>query len=426
MTQYEPNTRGDLDDRVRLVLGDDELLITESYDVHQGVLTQPSAFSLRLGYGGLIADLIAKYDPGTKFQLYIGDALRFTGFTDDDVAAGETGATKWTITGRDVLARLHDKYIPADKTYTNHTYEEFVFAVIKDALGDAAVIASTNVGNRLTLAGLAGTSTGGGTSTKKTTPIVAGIGINPTAAAVVSAAIAQQGAAGDPAPDAAQPAKSSAPAMQAKAGERYYDFLKKELDRAGLCLWATADGEAYVLTAPDGQQRPIGRLVRKRGTSGNVVNVLTGRRTRATSKRFSEVLIFARGGGGKTGRTTSQAKYEDSEMQGWGFDRPFVVRDHKCANAKQAEYLARRKMAESRRAGFTLVYTVAGHTFPALGTGERAVWTPDTVIDVDDDEFNLHGSFYLEQVAFRRNPQTTTELTLLRPEDLVFAEDPPQ
>ena len=83
-------------------------------------------------------------------------------------------------------------------------------------------------------------------------------------------------------------------------------------------------------------------------------------------------------------------------------------------------------MAESRRAGFNLTYTVAGHTFPTLGTGERGVWTPDTVVDVDDDEFGLYGSFYVEQVGFRRQPQTTTELTLLRPADLVFAEDPPQ
>lgn len=435
MGRYEVNTRGDLDDRVRLLLGGDELIITEGYDVHQGVLTQPAAFSIRIGSGSIVAALAEKYPPRTKFQLFIGDGLRFTGYTDGYTAAGENGATELTVNGRDILAQLHDAYIKADKTYKDRTYGELVFSVLKDALVDATLIVDTNVENRLTQAGLAGVSSGAAGASTRVDPIIAPTpqeALGKGVAAIVAAAQAQQAppeedaAATQKRLDANKP-KNAKGTMQAKAGERYYEFLKKELDRAGLCLWSTADGEAFVLTAPDGQQRPIARLVRKRGGgNGNLVNVLHARHTNDSSKRFSEVIVYARSGGGKKGRTVANAKYEDAEMKAWGFNRPLVLRDAKCANEKQAEYLARRKMAECRRSGWNLSYTVAGHTFPVLGTGERGTWTPDTVVDVDDDELGLYGSFYVEQVAFKRSPQTTTDLTLLRPADLIFAEEFPE
>lgn len=427
--RYEPNTRGDVNDRVRLVLGDDELLITEGYDVQQGVLTQPSAFSLRLGHGGLARELFAKYPPRTKFQLYIGEALRFTGWTDGYRGAGQAGATEVTFNGRDVLARLHDACVRADKTYTNRTYGDLVFSAIQDATGEATVISTENTSNRLTLAGLnaAGGAGAGSGVGKKRDPIVATSFQDGLSKAITQIVADQNAAAGNEGDIkqklATNKAKNAQGAMLAKAGERYYEFLKKELDRAGLCLWATADGEAYVLAAPDGNQAPIAALIRRRGTSGNVVNVLAATYTNDTSRRFSEAIVLARGGGKKTGRTTSSATYADPEMKALGFDRPKVVRDAKCSDAKRAEYFARRTIAEANRAGINYTCTVAGHTFPTLRTGERAVWTPDTVVYVQDDELGIEGPWYVEQVAFKRDPKTTTELTLLRIQDLVFAED---
>lgn len=430
--RYEPNTRGDVNDRVRLVLGDEELLITESYDIRQGVLTQPSAFSLRLGHGGLVKKLREKYPPRTRFQVFVGEALRFTGWTDGFRLAGQNNASEATFNGRDILARLHDAYIRADKTYTNRTYGDLVFSVIKDATGEATVIADENVDNRLTQAGLnAAGGAGAGSGVGKTRqPIVAGSNLDGLAKALTQIVEDAQAAANNDASTKEKLAKNKAKqaqgAMLAKAGERYYDFLKKELDRAGLCLWATADGEGYVLAFPDGNQAPIAALVRRRGTSGNIVNVLSATYTNDTSKRYSEVIVLARGGGKKTGRTTSTGSYEDPEMKALGFDKPLVLRDAKCSNAKQAEFLARREIAKANRSGINYQCTVAGHTFPTLRTGERGVWTPDTVVYLQDDEFGVEGPWYVEQVAFHRNPATTTELTLLRIQDLVFADDPPQ
>jgi prophage tail gpP-like protein len=98
------------------------------------------------------------------------------------------------------------------------------------------------------------------------------------------------------------------------------------------------------------------------------------------------------------------------------------VRDVNVSTDEQAEFFARRKLAESRRTGWQLTYTVAGHSTRAIGGLGRAVWTPDTVVEVEDDEFGLRDLFYIEAVDFRR-PPTTTTLTLMRTGDLVFGSD---
>jgi prophage tail gpP-like protein len=107
-------------------------------------------------------------------------------------------------------------------------------------------------------------------------------------------------------------------------------------------------------------------------------------------------------------------------MVALGYERPLVHRDVNVTNDKQAEFYARRVLAESRRASWQLIYTMAGHSTDSL-LGGRAVWAVDTVVDVADDEFGLNGSLWIESVTHRRNPQTTTEIVLMRGDDLVFA-----
>ena len=49
-----------------------------------------------------------------------------------------------------------------------------------------------------------------------------------------------------------------------------------------------------------------------------------------------------------------------------------------------------------------------------------AVWTPNTTVQVDDDEFGLHGVYWLESCEYKRAPQTETVLRLMRVTDLLF------
>lgn len=380
-TETFGDVTGSLDDSVRLVIGTETVVVAESYEVHHAILTQPSTFTLRLGWGSVLQGLIAKCTPGTPFQLLIGDVLQHTGQIDGYEANsdGSSGGTL-SIHGRDNLAKLHDAFVTEEKSYEDKTYYEMVESVLLDIVG-THVLTSYNDANR-----------------KLTT----GIGVVPTAQ-----------------PDTTNATAPSAKQLRTRIGERWYEFLKRELDRAGLFLWTAADG-SYVLSAPNANQPPIYKIIRQRGQTRNAVNVEVARYRNATEGRYSHAIVYGKGGGKKAGRTKYKGEFDDPEMIAWGFNRPLVLRDVNVSNSAQAEFYARRKLAETRRAGWNLTYSAAGHTIPSLLTGERAVWAVDTVVSVVDEELGLSGDYYVEQVVFRRNPATTTEITLMRPDDLLF------
>jgi prophage tail gpP-like protein len=200
------------------------------------------------------------------------------------------------------------------------------------------------------------------------------------------------------------------------------------LDRAGLFLWAAADG-TFVLDTPNGAQDPSYRLVRQRDDKPGASNVKSYHYSRDATHRHSEVVVYGKGGGRKQGRAKSKGGFEDEEMIALGYKQQLVLRDPKCENAAQALFLAKRRIAEERRQGIRLEYTIAGHTLPAFskdddngGASRFAVVTPDTVVQVDDHELGIHGPWYIERVRRTRSPHTETTLGLMRPEDLVFGE----
>lgn len=384
----QQDVTGNLDDRVQFLIGEDgdqqDAVILESYEVTRSILTQPCAFSVRLGWGGVTKDLLGTFKPHLPVQLVVNDAIQMTGNVDDIEASGEVGATEVSLHGRDALAPLHDAFIEEELSLSNATYAQLVEKALDATLDDWALTYS-NEDNR---------------------KLVTGIGVKQTAALNL-----------DPTQGATGP---TAKVLKAHMGDRWYEYVKRQLDRAGLFLWATGNGH-FVLSAPNAKQLPAYRILRRRGQTRNEVNVISARYRNATSMRYSECVIYGRGGGRKFGRTKIAGKFVDDEMTALGFKRPLVLRDINVTNEEQAVFYARRKLAESRRAGWNLTYTVAGHTIPNLVGSERAVWAPDTVVNVVDDEFGLNDNYYLEKVVFRRNPQTTTELTLMRGADLVFA-----
>lgn len=384
---------GDGNDVVRLVLAGNDVLQSEAYEVHGAILTQPAAFSLRIGSGDLAREIVAKYPPRTPFKIYVGSALRFTGFTDGWELSDGNGATEVTIRGRDNLAQLHDAYVTAEVSFTNLTFGDLVQKALDASGYDSTVLKYTNAGNRSVLAGLSVSET--------------------------KAPRDPSGTSDGSLPDAG----STAPvqrALQAKVGERWYEFITRCLATQGFFLWCAADG-TFILSEPNANQRPTYRIARQRGATRNAVNVTRASLVNDTTTRFTEAVIYARGGGRKFGRQKAKGTFTDDEMIGYGFERPFVHKDVNVTSADQAAFYARRKLAEARRNGWRLSYTVSGHSIPSLAGG-RAVWTPDTIVDVQDDEFGIHESYWIEGVTFRRDEQgTSTELSLIRPADLVFA-----
>lgn len=384
MASFGSDARGGIDDRVRITLGGEDLLIAESYTVRQSFLTQPSTFSIRLGHADVVAKLLAKYPPNTPYKLYIGDVLQQSGRVDDIEASGSSGGSSVTISGRDGMALLVDACVRADRSYTSESYADVVRSVLTEVVGPESVLVFTNQTNRSVQAGT--------TVTQSDLPI-------------------------DPVAIPTSAAKERP--MRAKAGQRWYQFLKDQLDRAGLFLFCAANGD-YVLTAPNAAQPPITRIVRRRGQHGDIANIISYRYRNATSSRYSTALIHGCGGGLKAGRQKTKGLFDDTEMIGYGFDRPLVLRDKKSSTAGHAEALAHRKIAESRRAGWNLTYTLAGHTAPKLNSVDRVVWAVDTVVEVDDQEIGLYSTDWVESAEFTRGPETRTTITLMRPDDLAF------
>lgn len=382
MPEFDSDYTGGVNDRVTLLLDGEQVLISESYEVHQAILQQPGVFSLRLGTDTVAREILKKYPPNTPFALRIGSTQRMLGWTDGTHARGKAMALD--VKGRDVMSILGG-FIQVEKTFVAKTYLELTQRVL-ERVGFKGTVITTNADNRKVLTG--------------------------TDVLVLDE---EEGTLDEV--DAAGPQGSVFRQMQARVGERWHHFLKRELDRAGLFVWPTADGNVC-LSRPNAKQKPTYRIVRKRGQAVGACTIEDFDYSNDTAGRFSEAVVYGRYGGKKYGRAKSKGGYVDQEMVDWGFNRPFVAHDVNVANEQQAAFYASRKLAEFRRAGWSLQYTVAGHSVPAIGGG-RAVWAPDTVVDVQDDELGLYGPYYVESVTFRR-PPTTTTLVLQRPEDLLY------
>lgn len=386
MAQPFQDVTGDLDDRVSLELNGKDAPILESYEVEKSILTQPARLRARIGWGGVTRDLLDVLPPNLPIRVFIGDVPCFIGALDGWEATDDAGATQIDLRARDNLAPLHDAFIEAELAVKNLTYAQLVEKALGETVGDFTLF-FTNESNR--------TLTAGTTIRQTTAPTV------------------------DPQQAVTGPVQR---VLQAHIGERWYEYVKRQLDHAGLFLWSAGDG-SFILSTPNSSQAPTYRILRRRGQTRNEVNVLRAALRNDTSGRYTEAVIHGRGGGRKFGRSHTQGTFTDDEMLRFGFKRPLVLRDINVTNNEQAAFYARRKLAETRRAGFSLMYTVAGHTIPsAIRTSERAVWIPDTIVNVTDEEYGIEEDFWIERCVYRRSSAgTTTELTLMRPADLVFA-----
>jgi prophage tail gpP-like protein len=374
---------GTVDERVRLVLGVDTVRYGESYEVRQGLLEQPGQFSLMLGRGDSLAPLIAAARPNLRFQLFIGDTPRFLGETQGHNSGYTRDSPGYVnVEGADFLAPLYRNFIRKEESLTEPTNADMVRHVLK-ACGISAELVFDNAENRRRQAG--------GTIRALAEPNVTEETITPGATA-----------------------GSVQRTLRAQLGESYASWVKRELDRAGLFMFPAADGRV-VMSRPNAQQLPCARIV-NRGGHSNVEACHWGFRT---ARRYAQAVIYGRYGGKKWGPAKAKGVFDDEEMQAFGFTNTITFHDVNVANQREAEFYASRKLAESRRAGFTLTYTVAGHSTPGLQGGGRIVWTPDTMVEVDDERIGVHDQFWVESCVYKA-PPTTTEVTLMRPADLLF------
>lgn len=407
-------------DKVILMLGGSEIQIATGFSMSQSIIKQPCEFQMRLGRGSTdrnaskgptIRELIAAAPPNTPFQVLVNNCLRMTGKTDGYRATAAGGsASELSIFGRDALAPLHDAHIHDEKSFNDATYKSLVESVLKIVGYKNFKLDATGAGARADRKLKSGVSVRELLPVRTVQEILDGKGEGQTAGAGHGGSTAHN-------------------TLQAKLGERWMDFLRKQLDRAGLFLWADGNGD-FILSAPNSNLAPTYRIVRRRGDTRDkmIGNVLHADLLNDTRPRYSRAYIYGKHGGKRQGVQKSKGDSKDQEMLDLGFDdeRAITIRDKYCQNAAQAAYLAQRKLAEGRRHGYQLVYTLSGLSTPSIGGQGNAVWTPDTCVEIEDEEFGIDSSspggnvFWIEQVDMQRAPHTTTTIHLMRPYDVIF------
>jgi prophage tail gpP-like protein len=367
-------------ERVTLQCNNKEIVLANSYEITISYLTQPAHFSLRLGSSAAVRELLKQFPPWSKFQLFIGGKLQQTGRVLEP-SVTESGGSSVQFYGEDALCTLQNGYIDAEKTYQEKTYTDFVRKILDEAGFRGVPLHANNAANRRMRSGI------------------------------------QVPLAQEPLLNSGRPLSP-----RAKLGERRLHFLNRHLERAGLFLFAAADG-SFVLSAPTVHQPPLYRILRRRGAPANDVSVrLSEYRNGIRTPRCSVCVVYARGGGRGGGRVKVSAQYEDAEMVSLGVDQPLTFHDSHCKTIKECEFFARRKVAEGRRAAWRLAYIVPGHATRTIGGG-KAVWTTDTMVEVADDELGIYDLFWLESVTHKMDGKSEALVHLMRPDDLVFGSD---
>lgn len=404
MVTYLSDELGTAADTISVSLDGEKLAITTGWSQTESILSQPSHWTLELGWGDVAADLLTKFRKRAVFQVFVGNQQQMYGEMQGVFSTMSLGqATTVTLRGYDYLHRLHKSYVRAAVDVKVNTYADLVWHALGEvgltggeATVDPTILRTDNNANRTIKAGVQITAL-------LPHETVQQILDNPNATAPT-------GTAG-----------SVATYPQAHVGETWLHFIRRYCDRAGLMLWSAADG-SFVLAAPDANQAASYAIRRRTGdptAGGNIVGHVYHN---DASERHSEIILYGRGGGRILGRVKAKGFFVDQEMVGFGYDQPKVHRDVNVHTSLEAEFFARRQLAEERRNGIRLEYVLSGLTLPFAPTGgtQRAVVIPDTVVTVDDDMLGINGDFYIESVTRSRSPQTSCTIRLMRIEDLIF------
>lgn len=386
------------DDRVQIRTGDNTLTTCTSYDVKTGIIDQPSTFSLRIGDGSLAAKLLKTYPANTAFQLLIGGAPQFSGYTEGRSSSGSANqGSELDIQGRSILAKLLSD-LEKEASFNAKTHRELV----EQALSDLDIIKPFSNGKRPDVL-----SSNGSARRQRS-----------------NLATIKAYDADDWTDILMQPAGNEGDGYQVlrtKLAEKYFDLLRKHLDTVGLLLWDSPAGD-IVVGRPNWRQAPSARLIRQLGRVAT--SNIEGHHFREDySQRLSEVAIYGRTHGRKYNKYTVSGAFTDDEMVNLGIHRVKVLRDVNVTSIAHAEAIAKKHLAASRRAAFTLEYQVRGHSTDSTHGGSL-IWTPDIVVDVVDEELGLSDKYYVEGCRYTRDAHGThTTLKLLEVQTLIFGDD---
>ena len=403
--------------RLRLPQGQVDLTNWTHYSFNSNFLTPTDAFSFTIGAERIDDKTKAALTVGARAALYINGNVQADGYIDAiTIAASSDSGTEFTIEGRDRLSRAVDSCADPRKTYKA---AQTILQVLQDIFGPFGWLSEDSfaLDNADNVGIMAGHTRGEKSSKSK----------KHFGEIIKSVKIHQ---------------------LRPHNGEGAFAFASRLTQRHGLWIWCSADGEQLVISKPDFDQDPLYKLRRRRGFE---TNVLSGSVKFDGSSQPSVVIADGFSGGGEFGKSRMVAyavnpyfgvdndgfvlpevlaavkPYPDAQqitLTTQPFPRrtpeetarPLFMHDDESHTPEQLANFVRREMSTLMHRSLVAHYTVVGHT------QDGAVWSVDTVVDVDDEVAGLKERMYVLGRTFAKSRQggTTTSLELVRLNSIQF------
>lgn len=349
--------------------------------------------------------------PGARVQLRVGGCTQATGFLDTvQRSASRSGGIIWTLEGRDVLGQAVDAQLDPRTQFKETQTLADLFRRVFTPFGWSTP-AQFNIDAHKD------------TATK--------IGRLPP----------------EPRPTAKAPREHKLAQVRPNPGEGAYAFAARVAKRAGMHIWASADGRLLNLGRPFFEQDANYTLIRRRGGAQN--NILDATARFDATEQPSWVVAEGYSGGGAWGKSKMRivvpnpalkfrdewqpllkeaqanaklVQLKDGAGKPLAFPlmsteraRPVYLRDDNSRTMADLEAYARREMMERVRKSLSYQVTVYGHG-QADGGGNFLPWAVDQVVDVQDEVAGVQEPMWVLSRTFSksRSSGTTTKLELIR------------
>lgn len=402
--------------QIRLRVMDEHVDLTRwtSYSFSSNFLTPSDGWSMTIGDGSLDDRQRRALRVGATVRLYVEDFPLAEGYIDRiEIGADRSKGTTYSIHGRDRLAPVVDSVAdPRIQFKTGTTLAEFLKKLLEPYgwVSDEHFEIDNSANRDAKTGGLRGTPLPKRKSRK----------------GKLSAFQIYQ--------------------LKPHNHEGLFRFIERTVERFGLFVRASADGDRIIVAAPDFDQAPRYQLIRD--FDGNT-NILEGGVVFDATDQPSVIIADGFSGGGEFGRGKVKSycvnPYFGMDEQGFISDevsavlrnypeaepvlfvtqpykqkaprippRPMFLHDEESKTQEQLNFFIKRTMSELLRKSLVAHYTVEGH-----GQTVEGVFTPwdvDTVVDVRDEVAGVTEYLYVLGRTFEKSRAqgTTTKLELIR------------
>jgi prophage tail gpP-like protein len=356
-------------------------------------------------YGGTALDVFA---PGTTIQIKINGQIQMTGYIEKvSERLDPHSGSVITIQGRDIMARVLEGHIDPLALYTTNSTLQ---SIVETTLAPFGItqIDNSDLLNINVMTGKTGLPDEDTTFTSKQLKSIKG-----------------------------------------KYGEGAFRFIERLLAHQGFMIWARADGNGVVISAPNYENSPLYSITHK--ASGNS-NILSGERVIDITGQ--PTIIVAKGASTGDGSTSVISSFVVMLNELTAFDNnsnflpqvapiinkyitagatiipprtqlfayrqnininpiilpPMYIENKEAQDNNQLQLYVRHTMAHFQYKMYQLHYRVLGHT---QNTVPYAV---NTIISVSDDVLELNEDMWILERTFSKSPTggTVTDLKLIR------------